>query len=63
MLTPDASTVTALERALFEARQRVADASTAVPPLATDQLLALRERAHSAWVALEEAKACAAAIH
>jgi len=60
MLTPDASTIAELKRAFCEAHQSVADASTAVPPLTPDQMLALRERAHFAWVALEEAKARAA---
>jgi hypothetical protein len=59
MLTTNASNIAQLKRAAREAHQRVADASTAVPPLAPDQMLEVWERAHFAWVALEEAKALA----
>ncbi len=60
MLTTNASTIAQLRRAFCETHQRVADASTVVPPLAPDQMLEVWERAHFAWVALEEAKALAA---
>lgn len=52
----DRTEISKFEEKLREARQRVTDAEKKDQPVSAEKLLELRERAHSAWVKLENAK-------